>query len=78
VSTTGGALPEVVGEAARTVPVRDSQALAEAIAALLDSPAERALLGAAGRERIERLFCWQRSAASMVALYREVLQHADG
>lgn len=77
VTTTGGALPEVVGDAALSVPVRDSEALAAAISQLLDSPAERALLGAAGRERMERMFCWRRSAERMVALYREVLRHAD-
>lgn len=78
ISTTGGALGEVVGDAALTVPVRDSEALAEAIARLLDSPAERAALAAAGRERIERAFCWRRAAERMVAYYREVLEaHAD-
>lgn len=77
VSTDGGALPEVVGDAAASVPVRDSAALAAAIGRLFDSPAERAALAVAGRMRIEQQFCWRRSAERMVAHYREVLQHAD-
>lgn len=79
VSTTGGALPEVVGDAAATVGPADSAALAGAIARLFDDPALRARLGRAGRERIEQQFCWTRAAAEMVAFYREVMEttHAD-
>lgn len=78
VSTDGGALPEVTGDAAWVVPTRDAAALAEAIGGLFDSPAQRAALGAAGRSRIEQLFCWRRTAARMVTYYREILNHADG
>ncbi|WP_346763339.1 glycosyltransferase family 4 protein [Mangrovimicrobium sediminis] len=78
VSTNGGALPEVVGNAGIQVPVRDSAALAIAIDTLLRDPQRRALLGRAGRKRILQQFSWQRCAAQMTDYYRAVLQRADG
>ena len=38
ISTTGGALPEVVGDAGRLVPPADSESLRRAILELLDHP----------------------------------------
>jgi len=76
VSTTGGALPEVIGDAGVLVPTGDAQALAQAIAALLDNPAERERLSIAARARIEALFCWNVNARKLVEYYRQVLsQH---
>ena len=43
VSTDGGALPEVVGDAGMIVPRKNPQALAHAIAHLFDHPEERTL-----------------------------------
>ena len=40
VSTNGGALPEVVGDDGILVPVRNAQAIADAIKDLLDNPAK--------------------------------------
>jgi len=77
ISTDGGALPEVVGDAAIQVPVRDSAAIAEALDALLASPAKREQLAAAGRQRIEELFCWRRAAQQMSNYYWEVLQREN-
>nr|WP_241263397.1 glycosyltransferase family 4 protein [Parahaliea mediterranea] len=77
VSTDGGALPEVVGDAGVIVPARDVSALAEAIAGLLEDPARREALGAAGRERIVEQFSWEVCARQMSRYYREVLR-ADG
>ncbi|MCK5881784.1 MAG: glycosyltransferase family 4 protein, partial [Sinobacterium sp.] len=73
VSTDGGALPEVVGDAGIIVPVKSSQALAVAIQTLLDNPDKRLELGKAGRERILENFCWQKCAQSFVAYYRKVI-----
>jgi glycosyltransferase involved in cell wall biosynthesis len=76
VTTTGGALPEVVGrhgETAVLVPPDDAAALAAAIAGLLDDPAARARLGAAGRERVLRLFTWRVTAEGTAACYRALL-----
>ena len=73
VSTTGGALPEVVGDAGIQVPVKDSDAIANAVASLLDDDIKRAQLSAAGRQRIEALFCWRRVAQQMTDYYQQVL-----
>ena len=73
VSSDGGALPEVVGDTARIVPAGDERELAEAIAALLSSTAERERLAQAGRRRALEEFCWDRCAERMVTYYREII-----
>jgi glycosyltransferase involved in cell wall biosynthesis len=76
VATTGGALPEVVGESGETgllVTPDDPGELASAIARLLDDPELRARLGAAGRERVINRFTWQVTAAGTAACYRALL-----
>jgi glycosyltransferase involved in cell wall biosynthesis len=76
VATTGGALPEVVGvdgETGLLVTPNDPSALAIAIARLLDDPALRARLGAAGRERVINRFTWQVTAAGTAACYEALL-----
>ncbi len=84
VVTEGGSLPEVAGDAGVIVPVRDSAALARAIGDLLDNPARRAELGAAGYRRIQENFLWSRAAADAVAVYKDAiakhygLQHVLG
>ncbi|MEP5765461.1 MAG: glycosyltransferase family 4 protein [Halieaceae bacterium] len=77
VSTSGGALPEVVGDAGVQVPVGDVAALAAAIADLLEDEPRRAELGELGRQRIEQMFCWRVTAGHMSNYYRQVLQRAD-
>jgi glycosyltransferase involved in cell wall biosynthesis len=77
VATTGGALPEVVGvdgETGLLVPPDDPGALAGAIARLLDDPALRARLGAAGRERVISRFTWEVTAAGTAACYQALLE----
>ncbi len=74
VSTDGGALPEVVGDAGRVVPAADPVALAEAIGDLLAmSPGERERLGLAGRRHIEANFSWARTAAGTLAVYQQIV-----
>lgn len=51
VTTAAGGVPELVGDGARVVPVGDDQAVADAVAALLDDPAARAELGRRGRDQ---------------------------
>ncbi len=72
VTTTQGGLPEVVGDAALTVPPGDAEALAAAFLVLAGDPARRAALGAAGQARA-RLFDADRAAATLDALRAQVL-----
>ena len=73
VATTAGALPEVVGDAALSVPPGDAEALAAAIGRLLDDDQLAARLGAAGRTRVGERFTWRAVAAQTVAWYRDYL-----
>jgi len=73
ISTTGGALPEVVGDAGILVPPADHLLLGEAIKALLDSPERADELGRAGYKRVQDGFTWKRAAEKTVEAYREVI-----
>ncbi len=74
ISTDGGALPEVVGDAGVIVPARSVDALAAAIDALLRDPARREELALAGKRRIDETFCWNVCAREMADYYRRVLE----
>ena len=73
ISTTGGALPEVVGDAGVLVPPGDAGALEKAIIDLLDNPDKREALAHAGYERVKRHFTWSNTARSVVDVYREAI-----
>lgn len=73
VSTTGGALPEVVGDAGLLVPPGDPSALVKNIDTLLRDPQRRERLGELGRKRIEQTFDWLKVAAQMTEFYEEVI-----
>ncbi len=73
ISTVGGALPEVVGDAGVLVPTADSKALEEAIISLLDDPDRRQRLGEAGLKRVKGAFTWKHAAQKTVDVYREVI-----
>ncbi len=77
ISTDGGALPEVVGDAGIIVPVRDASALEQAIESLLQNPQRREQLAVAGRQRILERFSWQVCAAAMDDYYRKVIAYAN-
>ena len=74
VSTSGGALPEVVGDAGITVPVQDPGAMAAAITALLKDSERRHALGQAGLARVTKEFSWSRAAAQYLDLYHQVIE----
>jgi glycosyltransferase involved in cell wall biosynthesis len=74
ISTTGGALPEVVGDAGLLVSPADPGALTKAIKALLDNPERAIALGQAGYERVSNHFTWEKAALKTVAAYREVMR----
>ncbi len=75
VSTTAGALPEVVGDdgAGILVPPRDPSALAQGIRRLFADPALRLNMGKAARQRVLKLFTWENAARQMVDVYREAI-----
>ncbi|MDQ1330352.1 MAG: hypothetical protein QG578_615 [Thermodesulfobacteriota bacterium] len=73
ISTTGGALPEVVGDAGILVPPADHLLLAGAIQTLLDNPGLADKLGRAGYKRVQDNFTWKRAAEKTIEAYREVI-----
>ena len=76
VATTGGAVPEVVGEDGITgllVAPGDPEALAGAIRQFLDDPELRARIGDAGRRRVLERFTWRKTALGTLEHYRALL-----
>ncbi len=73
ISTSGGALPAVVGDAGVLVPPGDAPALARALTDLLEHPEHARRLGLAGYARVQGQFTWQRAAERTVATYREAM-----
>ena len=73
IATRTGALPEVVGDAARLVTPGDPEELAAALGALLDAPAERDRLAAVALARVQERFAWPAVARATVEQYREAM-----
>lgn len=73
ISTTAGALPEVVGDAGILIPPGDTQAIVNAVISLLDNKAKRREMAAAGKERVRRLFTWDNTAKQTADYYREAI-----
>jgi glycosyltransferase involved in cell wall biosynthesis len=73
ICTTGGALPEVAGDAAKLVPPGDSPALERAIVELLDDPAEQEALAQKGYDRVLTHFTWEATARKTVQEYRKII-----
>jgi glycosyltransferase involved in cell wall biosynthesis len=73
VASRGGALPEVVGDCGVMVEPGNPSDLADALGALLDDPARRRALGAAGRKRVLDRFTWRAMAAATADVYAETL-----
>jgi len=76
VATSGGALPEVVGQDGGSgilVPPADPDALAAAVKRLLGDEHLRRKMGEAGRKRVEGHFTWEQAARKTVDVYQEVL-----
>jgi len=68
VASTGGAIPEIVGDAALLVQPRDAQQLADAIGRVLTEEGLRAKLRRRGLERV-RGYSWRRAAQQILELY---------
>ncbi len=73
ISTTGGALPEVVGNAGILVPPKDHLSLSHAIAKVFDNPTLANTMSEAGFERVQKKFSWKNAAEETVEIYKEVL-----
>ncbi len=77
IATTGGALPEVVGEDGVTgllVPPGDPSALADAIRRVLAAPDLAGRLAANGRRRVLERFTWRACASATADIYRWVIE----
>ncbi len=73
ICTTGGALPEVAGDAAVLVPPGDSKALENAILALIDDPERQEKLAQKGYDRVLTHFTWEATAKKTVQAYRKII-----
>lgn len=75
VSTHHSGIPELVedGVSGLLVPERDSEALADRLAYLVDHPDRWPAMGRAGRQRIEAEFDSEKLTDGLVKLYQEVL-----
>ncbi len=60
-------------DAAVFVASGDHEGFARAVSTLLDDPDRRAAMGAAGRERVERVLAWEHQERSLLAAYSHVL-----
>jgi D-inositol-3-phosphate glycosyltransferase len=72
-SAVGGLIDSVVhGVTGLHVPPRQPDSIAAAVRALLDDPAQRAVLGRGGVERARARFSWERVADGTLEAYKEV------
>ncbi len=73
ICTTGGALPEVAGDAAKLVPPGNAKALEKAILELLDDPSQCEALAQKGYHRVLKEFTWEKTAIKTVEAYKEII-----
>lgn len=74
ITSDGGALPEVAGDAAHIFPAGNIDALAEKIRVVFDNPSEAEKLGKLGRQHILEQFSWQRVAVRLTEYYQSLLK----
>jgi colanic acid/amylovoran biosynthesis glycosyltransferase len=74
-STRHSGIPELVehGVSGLLVPERDSEALADHLADLMDHPERWPAMGRAGRARVEAAFDSDRLTEELVTLYHRVI-----
>jgi glycosyltransferase involved in cell wall biosynthesis len=78
ISTSGGALPEVVGDAGIIVPPSNSTALSREISFLFNHPDRRKKMAQTGLERVNSIFNWSIAARETEEIYREAIDGYRG
>jgi glycosyltransferase involved in cell wall biosynthesis len=73
IASSGGALPEVVGDAGILVPPKNADALAAAIKQLFNDEQAQRRMSEAGRKRVRQKFSWEQAARKTLEVYQEVL-----
>jgi MMP alpha-(1->4)-mannosyltransferase len=73
ITTSGGALPEIVGDAGIIVPPADALELTKAITYLLNNPREWEKYSRRGLQRVNSVFSWTKAAQETAAVYREAI-----
>lgn len=73
ISTTGGALPEVVGDAGILIPPADPTPLTRAITKILNNPDLADTYSKAGYKRVQNHLTWNAAAQKTVDVYRKVI-----
>ena len=73
ICSTGGALPEVVADAAIVDKSWEAESWTQSIESLLDDPSKLEILKTRGFER-EKRFTWKETAEKTLAVYREVAE----
>jgi glycosyltransferase involved in cell wall biosynthesis len=74
IGSTGGALPETIGDAGLVLPEEDVPALSETLQRLHDDPAEVQRLGLAGRRRTMDLYSDAAVAERTLGFWRDLLR----
>jgi len=74
ITTSGGALPEVAGDAAIVVPPKNPKELEKAIIKLMDDKDLREKLAEEGYKRVHHNFTWKQAAIKTAAVYQEVIR----
>lgn len=74
ISSDGGALPEVVGDAGVVVPARDEMALASAIDGLINDTKSIKRFSEAGMARVKKEFRWDSAVEQMVDVYARLIR----
>ncbi len=81
VSSDGGALPEIVGNAGVVVPAGDASLLENALLGLFRSQEKIDQLGTRARRRVLDKFCWVKVAEQLTEYYKNTVlkqAHVDG
>jgi len=77
IGATSGVIPEIIGDAGFTFPAGDSQALADAIQQVRDSPMLRLYMAERGHARVGRRYTRTRVTEQTLAFYRRLLNMPD-